>query len=1209
MYKIFYVLLVLFIPLISTAQTYTMATTNTTTCSGTFYDSGNSGSNYSNSENFTYVFCPSMAGGMVQLNFSAFDLETNYDFLKIYDGGSAAAPLIGNYTSTNNPGIVTSTTGCLTIVFTSDGSVTRPGWTASVSCISPSAIIMADGNTTNCSVDFYDSGNIGGSYSNSENFTHTFCPVTVTDMVQLNFTVFNLENNYDFLKIYDGSSAAAPLIGSYTGTTLPGLITSTTGCLTVVFTSDGSITSSGWAAAVSCVAPPGLTMTNGSVSRCGGDFYDSGNISGNYTNNENYVYTICPTTAGQSVLANFINFDLENNYDFLEIYDGNSTSATSLGLFTGTTSPGIIQASPSNPTGCLTFRFHSDGSAVRPGWEVALSCLSACQVIASNISSTPTASSGVISVCLGQSISFVGSGTFSAGNSAGATYNWTMDNGTSLTGTNISYTYPNSGIYFVNLNITDANGCTNNNILNQEVHVMSVPIMNTSVANNPLCVGTSTTLTTLVTPVPVNTNCAVPVSDTTFLPDGNGVSYTTAIPVNCFDPTETITAGTDIQNICINMEHSYLGDLHIRIICPNGQSSILKSYPGGSSTYLGSPIDNGSVGPGTGATYCFENTATTLLVDGTTASAGIPSSSSVIAGNYMPVESFNNLIGCPANGNWTLEITDNLSSDDGYIFNWDIDFNASLTTAYSFTPTISSQTWQAAAGLSNTGLGTANLTPTLASVGTKDYIYRVTDNLGCVYYDTIAVTVNQVSTTPSIPAINTSQCPNTTHTLTASGGTVGTSSSLHWYTGANGTGSSLGNTSSITVTPTANTTYYVRREGVCNNSADASVTINLKDYVYALNATTTNTYCTDNSGWHHFFNGNEIYLSIQGDLSGAPASFPQVTINDNNSYYQQTQGPFYPSSCASGWTPGEERFEMERSWNLNFGGGTLIPPYNVRFYYQPAEKTAIENAAANHIANYSACGYTYKYATPLGLYWFKNIGSNYTAPDYDGLHLTAAAGTTPNGITYSEMTGVTSFSGGSAAIILVPINSLPVEWLSFDGRTDNKTNFLSWATEQEKNTAHFNIQRSSNALDFTNIGTVAAQGNSTTISNYTYDDITPLSGANYYRLELVDNNGDISYSSIILLNIRQNGTDYTFYPNPTENIVNYEYEASIKEPLEIEVIDIYGRTLENIQIESQTGINQIPVSLESYPVGTYIIKVYHMRSGNVHTAKVIRSDN
>ncbi|MGH1337211.1 MAG: T9SS type A sorting domain-containing protein [Aureispira sp.] len=506
----------------------------------------------------------------------------------------------------------------------------------------------------------------------------------------------------------------------------------------------------------------------------------------------------------------------------------------------------------------------------------------------------------------------------------------------------------------------------------------------------------------------------------------------------------------------------------------------------------------------------------------------------------------------------------------------------------------------------STGATTAAITvsPTAATT----YTVSVTDNLGCEGQSSVNTTVGIASTAPTLAPVATSVCPNINMTLTAGGGVAGAGSALQWYSGPNGTGTWLGSGANLAITPTVTTTYYVRREGGCNTTGDDQVTVNLKDYIYALNAATTNTYCTDNTGWHHFYSGNEIILSIRGDLTGAPAGFPQITINDNGTYHQQTQGPFTPASCVNGFTPGEERFEMERSWDVDFGGGALNPPYEVRFYYEPGERTAVENAAMNHMAMYGACGYSYKYAVPMGSYFFKNVGSQYTAPDFDGLQLPTANGVTPNGVNYAEMTGVTSFSGGSLGLILIPNTLLPVDWLYFEGSTDNTTNTLRWATATEQNTDYFRVQRSADGVTFETIGVVQAQGQSSSAKHYTYDDINPFEGENYYRLELVEQTGDLALSNTILLNIRVDGKPYLFYPNPTTGVVYYQYESQSIETLQLEVLDVLGKRARMQELQGTTGINNIPVDLEGLPAGTYMIRVHNEARGTVHTEKVTKRD-
>jgi hypothetical protein len=128
-----------------------------------------------------------------------------------------------------------------------------------------SQINMSNGSSTTCSSTLFDSGGSGGNYANNESFTYTYCPATAGDVIQAVFTSFLTENGWDNLAIYDGPNAGSPQIGNYTGATSPGTVTATLangGCLTFVFTSDGSVTSAGWEALISCITPAGGTPTN-----------------------------------------------------------------------------------------------------------------------------------------------------------------------------------------------------------------------------------------------------------------------------------------------------------------------------------------------------------------------------------------------------------------------------------------------------------------------------------------------------------------------------------------------------------------------------------------------------------------------------------------------------------------------------------------------------------------------------------------------------------------------------------------------------------------------------------------------------------------------------------------------------------------------------------------------------------------------------------
>jgi PKD repeat protein len=118
--------------------------------------------------------------------------------------------------------------------------------------------LMQDITISTCSGVFYDSGGESGNYSDNEDFTMVFLPAVPDAKIKAQFLIFDVEEeencDYDWLKIYDGSTTGSTLIGTYCGTDSPGTVTAANlpGALTFVFHSDYSVTGAGWRALISC---------------------------------------------------------------------------------------------------------------------------------------------------------------------------------------------------------------------------------------------------------------------------------------------------------------------------------------------------------------------------------------------------------------------------------------------------------------------------------------------------------------------------------------------------------------------------------------------------------------------------------------------------------------------------------------------------------------------------------------------------------------------------------------------------------------------------------------------------------------------------------------------------------------------------------------------------------------------------------------------
>jgi gliding motility-associated-like protein len=522
------------------------------------------------------------------------------------------------------------------------------------------------------------------------------------------------------------------------------------------------------------------------------NFLDDGGNPGNYSGNFNDTLTICPDLPNGPKLSvlfgtttNFV-WDVDGS-DTLYVFDGPDVNSPLFGAYNSDTHPtgfNLQSSFENNPSGCLTFVFVSDGTTEAEGWAANITCVSPPQPIDPHIEAfingvgsdaLNPADTGYVDVCPGDSVllvakpelqySFENTGYGYSQDVDDLTYQWDFTDGTTGPNNDSVWFFPQSSNGFLaQLTITDDYPQTV--FMTCKVRVSVPPNFDgTGPLEDTVCFDQETVLLggtngqdTVGVGFPGGTfQFGGVVSGSTPLPDGSGVSYSTDITMSGFSPGSTFSSATDLQEICIDIEHSYLGDLDIILICPNGQQLVLHQYPGGGGTFLGNPWDGAQQanGAGDGLTYCFDNNATGLLVNGPTQAATNTAGNTIQPGTYEPEGDFNDLVGCPLNGDWTLEITDNLGSDDGYIFEWGLNFDPSLflnnetyqnylvDSYWSSDPTITS-------GVNNDTL----ITVLPDSVGDFYYTFNVEDDFGCFYDTTVMIhvldtiaTVNSLDTT------------------------------------------------------------------------------------------------------------------------------------------------------------------------------------------------------------------------------------------------------------------------------------------------------------------------------------------------------------------------------------------------------------------------------------------------------------------------------
>ncbi len=180
-----------------------------------------------------------------------------------------------------------------------------------------------------------------------------------------------------------------------------------------------------------------------------------------------------------------------------------------------------------------------------------------------------------------------------------------------------------------------------------------------------------------------------------------------------------------------------------------------------------------------------------------------------------------------------------------------------------------------------------------------------------------------------------------------------------------------------------------------------------------------------------------------------------------------------------------------------------------------------------------------------------------------------------------EAANTITLTGQSTEYILARFGgALPLHFISFTGSKQNNDALLQWKTENEINTSHFEIQKSSDGINFITIATVTASV-STGTNNYSFTDAQSNTANKFYRLKQIDTDGRFTYSSILKIQFAEKSV-FTIYPNPAVN------ELSISGATPGSIIYLYdagGKQLFSKKITTQS----LTINMSGYAKGMYLL--------------------
>ncbi|WP_207493925.1 M43 family zinc metalloprotease [Aridibaculum aurantiacum] len=191
-----------------------------------------------------------------------------------------------------------------------------------------------------------------------------------------------------------------------------------------------------------------------------------------------------------------------------------------------------------------------------------------------------------------------------------------------------------------------------------------------------------------------------------------------------------------------------------------------------------------------------------------------------------------------------------------------------------------------------------------------------------------------------------------------------------------------------------------------------------------------------------------------------------------------------------------------------------------------------------------------------------------------------------------------TFTGFSRVMMVEPSTTLPVRWLDFTGTLSGSTAKLAWKTTAELNNRGFNVERSVDGINFSNIGFVTAQ-NGSGINSYSFDDNNLVKGTRYYyRIQQLDIDNRSSHSSVVSMMFGGKET-FTWYPNPVKTKLVIQNPTSVKSASVI-ITDLTGRTM----YKSQMLAGNLEISTGAWAAGMYTVRI--TADGETTSFKVLK---
>lgn len=195
----------------------------------------------------------------------------------------------------------------------------------------------------------------------------------------------------------------------------------------------------------------------------------------------------------------------------------------------------------------------------------------------------------------------------------------------------------------------------------------------------------------------------------------------------------------------------------------------------------------------------------------------------------------------------------------------------------------------------------------------------------------------------------------------------------------------------------------------------------------------------------------------------------------------------------------------------------------------------------------------------------------------------------------------TSDVGNDLTSCAFPSSVLPLNWRSFDAtlKSDNLVQ-LKWEVIENQGKGYY-LQRSTNGTDWNDVTFMAAKNNPETIAEFGYNDINNATGRQYYRVKQVQASGEIAYSEIVTVVLKNEKKGLNIWPNPATDHVRIASNSGNENFTKAQVYDLSGRMFTEVVLQG----NKQTINVSKLPPGTYLIKV-QTDNGTTYSQKLVK---